>query len=200
MTTRRTLRAGRQPVRLSGWREQLVSRRRFLVGAAGGTVAALFPLRIVGSSAATPRLDAGSRWKLIGEVQDHLFPSEPAAAPGAREINALAYLEWVVADDNLDPDHRAFVLRGAEWVEEHALALEQASFGELNEAGRERVLRQVAATDGGENWLSTVLMYLFEALLTDPVYGGNPDGIGWKWLGHTPGFPRPSAGTRYGKA
>lgn len=198
MMTRRTLPARRQPVWLSGWREHLVSRRRFLIGAAGGTVAALFPLRIVGSSVATPPLDDAARWRLVGAVQDHLFPSEPAA-PGAQEINALAYLGWVVADDNLDPDHRAFILRGAEWVEEHALALEQASFGELDEGGRERVLRHVAATGGGENWLSTVLMYLFEALLTDPVYGGNPDGVGWKWLGHTPGFPRPTAGKRYGK-
>ena len=36
-----------------------------------------------------------------------------------------------------------------------------------------------------------------EALLTDPAYGGNPDGIGWRWLGHTPGYPRPSAATIY---
>ena len=31
----------------------------------------------------------------------------------------------------------------------------------------------------------------------DPVYGGNPDGIGWKWLMHPPGFPRPPKGKTY---
>jgi gluconate 2-dehydrogenase gamma chain len=30
-----------------------------------------------------------------------------------------------------------------------------------------------------------------EALLTDPAYGGNPGGIGWRWLQHVPGYPRP---------
>jgi len=25
------------------------------------------------------------------------------------------------------------------------------------------------------------------------VYGGNPDGIGWKWLEHQPGYPTPPA-------
>ena len=60
------------------------------------------------------------------------------------------------------------------------------------------MLRHTAGYDGGENWLSTLLLYIFEALLTDPVYGGNPNGIGWKWLGHNPGLPRPTADKRYG--
>ena len=40
-------------------------------------------------------------------------------------------------------------------------------------------------------------LYIFEALLSDPVYGGNPEGIGWRWLGHRPGFPRPNQRNRY---
>ena len=43
------------------------------------------------------------------------------------------------------------------------------------------------------NWLSLLLTYLLEALLADPVYGGNPGGIGWQWLAHQPGFPTPPA-------
>jgi gluconate 2-dehydrogenase gamma chain len=31
------------------------------------------------------------------------------------------------------------------------------------------------------------------------VYGGNPDGIGWRWLGHVPGYPRPPADKVAGK-
>lgn len=196
MGTRRTSYETPQASWLHRWREHVLSRRRFLVTAAGGSMAALFPLRVIGATPGGVALDDASRWALIGAVQQHLFPSEPSA-PGAREINALPYLQWVVGDDTLDAEHRAFVVRGADWVAEQALALEHAAFGELDEVQRERVLRQVAATGPGENWLSTVLMYLFEALLTDPVYGGNPNGIGWTWLGHTPGFPRPSAGKRY---
>ena len=36
-----------------------------------------------------------------------------------------------------------------------------------------------------------------EALLTAPAYGGNTDGIGWRWLEYVPGFPLPGSGTRY---
>ena len=42
-----------------------------------------------------------------------------------------------------------------------------------------------------------VMYYLAEALMLDPVYGGNPDMIGWKWLEHQAGFPRPVAGKTY---
>ena len=41
------------------------------------------------------------------------------------------------------------------------------------------------------------MYYLLEALLADPVYGGNTDEVGWKWLGYTAGFPRPPIGKRY---
>ena len=39
--------------------------------------------------------------------------------------------------------------------------------------------------------------YLFEAMLSPPSYGGNPNGIGWHWLEHQAGFPLPQAGKRY---
>jgi len=182
---------------LRRWRDQILSRRAFLLRVAGGSLAAMFPLRFVAAEGESGGLDDDGRWQIIGAVQDHLFPSEPEV-PGAREINALSYLQWVVSDENLTADHRAFLLRGAEWVQDKALGLQSISFLEADEQQRETILRAVAEDGAGNNWLSTVLLYVFEALLTDPAYGGNPDGIGWKWLGHTPGFPRPTAHKRYG--
>jgi gluconate 2-dehydrogenase gamma chain len=180
------------------WRAQVMDRRAFLLRVAGGSLAALFP---IGSGAGDPAgesLPDAALWQLVGSVQAHLFPSEPEA-PGATEINALRYLQWVAGDEGLETDHRAFLLRGAGWVDEQARRDEGLSFTELDPAARERVLRAVAESDAGENWLSVILLYIFEALLCDPVYGGNPNGIAWRWLGHTPGFPRPPADKRYGK-
>ncbi|MFM1892669.1 MAG: hypothetical protein RLZ44_1746 [Pseudomonadota bacterium] len=148
--------------------------------------------------AATEPRNADARWQLIDAVQQHLFPSEPEA-PGARELKALAYLQWVVADQGLDPEERAFVLQGADWLDGIARETDEGGFLDLDQAGREAVLRRVAQSPAGENWLSTLLLYIFEALLADPVYGANPDGIGWRWLGHQPGFPRPVPGKRYGE-
>ena len=54
-------------------------------------------------------------------------------------------------------------------------------------------MRQIEQSRAGRNWLSLLLTYVLEALLADPVYGGNPDGIGWQWLEHQPGYPRPPA-------
>ena len=34
-------------------------------------------------------------------------------------------------------------------------------------------------------------------MLAPPIYGGNPNGIGWQWLKHKPGFPLPEQGKRY---
>ena len=193
MTIRRQTRP-QIPQALTDWRNALLDRRAFLLRMAGGSLAALFPLRI---PAATPAPDTEAAWALIGAVQDHLFPSEPEA-PGAREINAVGYLQFVVGDDNLDAEQRAFIQRGAAWVQQNAQDLEQAPFESLDADARERVLRYTAQSSAGENWLSTLLLYIFEALLTDPVYGGNPDGVGWKWLGHNPGLPRPTRDKRYG--
>jgi gluconate 2-dehydrogenase gamma chain len=135
-------------------------------------------------------------WETLDQVQRHLFPSEPGA-PGAREINALEYLRFVVADPKVDAQERRFILMGAGWLDGIARETYQQTFVHLEHAQREAVLQKVAASSAGENWLSTLLTYVFEALLTDPVYGGNPDGIGWRWLEHIPGFPRPTPDKTY---
>jgi gluconate 2-dehydrogenase gamma chain len=177
---------------LDSWRLHLFDRRRFLLGLAGGSLSLLLPL----PAAAEQGLSKGARWQLIGAVQDLLFPSEPEA-PGAREINALAYLKWVVADEKLDPEERAFILHGCDWLEALTRERTDNSFIELATDQQDRMLEQIARSEAGENWLSTLLLYIFEALLSDPVYGGNPDQIGWRWLGHRPGFPRPDQHNKY---
>ena len=37
----------------------------------------------------------------------------------------------------------------------------------------------------------------FTANAVPAAYGGNTDGIGWRWLEYVPGFPLPGPGTRY---
>lgn len=177
---------------LAEWHGQLLTRRRFLLGLAGGSVAALFPW----SAQAAPALSEARRWQVLDAVQRHMFPSEPDA-PGAVEIKALAYLKFIFARDPDKADDRRFILQGAGWLEDMAQRLAQASFLKLDETQRERVLREVEKSEAGGNWLSLVLLYLIESLLADPVYGGNPDGVGWRWLAHTPGFPLPPPGKRY---
>lgn len=177
---------------LAEWHGRLLTRRRFLLQLAGGSVVALFPWT---ASAAAEPSDA-VRWEVLDKVQMHLFPSEQDA-PGAKEIRALDYLKFILANDPGKAEDGRFILQGAGWLEDMAQRLGQASFLALDELRRERVLREIEKSDAGSNWLSLVLLYLIEALLADPVYGGNPDGIGWRWLAHIPGFPHPAPGKRY---
>lgn len=174
---------------LADWHRSLMTRRTFLVGLAGGSLAALFGGAIAADNDA--EMDEARRWLVLDAVQRHLLPSEPDS-PGAAEINALAYLRFVVADPKVDAQERRFIVDGVGWLEGISGEAAGRSFLELDAEERERVLGRIAASPAGENWLSTLVLYLMEALLTDPAYGGNPDGIGWRWLRHTPGYPRPT--------
>ena len=72
-------------------------------------------------------------------------------------------------------------------------------FPQLEANQREQLLQRIARSEAGENWLSLLLVYIFEALLSSSIYGGNPDGIGWRWLEHNPGFPQPTSSNTYMK-
>lgn len=181
---------------LADWHGQLVSRRRFLLQLAGGSLAALFPLPGLAQAQPPAELDENTRWQVLDAVQQHLLPSEPDA-PGAVEIRALDYLRFIVADHSQDAEERAFILKGAGWLQDMALELTGRSFTALEEDQRETVLRRIEQSQAGSNWLALLLLYVIEALLADPAYGCNPDGVGWRWLAHIPGFPHPPADKLY---
>lgn len=171
-----------------------MKRRVFLKTAGTLAAAASLPaLSGCGRKAAETADLPDTVWHTLAAVHAHLFPTEPAA-PGAAELDTLGYLKAALDAPGFDPAERAAILRGAEAVEAHA---QPQDFAELAETEREVVLRAVEATESGRAWLEGMLNYLIEALLTDPVYGGNPNGAGWRWLDHNPGFPRPPAGKRW---
>ena len=132
------------------------------------------------------------QWGNLAAVQEHIFPACPDS-PGAGDINATEYLRTVLSGKDIDSEMRTFIYRGVDWLERFTREKHGASFEEMSESGRESVLRGFATDIIGEIWLSTILIYIFEALLCDPVYGGNPNQTGWEWLEHKPGFPRPPA-------
>lgn len=140
------------------------------------------------------------QWRTLASVQDHLLPSEPdnPAAPGAREVRATAYLDQALAVDGFDPEIRTLLTDGVGWLNDLARQRHGSAFADLDPGAREDLLKGIADTRAGERWLATLIAYTLEALLADPLYGGNPDGIGWRWLGHQPGLPRPTPQTIYG--
>ncbi len=181
-----------------------LGRRTFLLGggAALATAAALaglpYTLRKDLTREVSFVLFSTQQRQALRAVQEHLFPGE-ADSPGAADINATAYLEMAITAPGIDPDTRNTIVNGIGRLQDASRERFDVLFNSLDNKQREQLLRYLAdETRWGRAWLSLLLYYVFEALLSDPVYGGNPDEIGWRWLEHQPGFPRPPAHKTYG--
>jgi len=135
--------------------------------------------------------------KVIDAVQMQLFPDD-GDGPSARDLNAIAYLEWAMTDpQNIKDGDPEFIAKGIGWLDDLSEQTEGTSFIKLSDKQQDNILKQTSKSQAGENWLSLLMYYLAEALMLDPVYGGNPEMIGWKWLEHQAGFPRPVSGKTY---
>ena len=151
---------------------------------------------ITSTATANNSLLAQAPWQTFTAVQNHLFPKD-GESPGADDINATLYLKSVLELPGIEDADKKFLRDGIGWIDDIAMQMFKNSFHELDKNNKEDVLQRIASSSAGENWLSLLLLYIFEALLTDPIYGGNPDGIGWQWLEHKPGFPTPTKDKRY---
>lgn len=139
--------------------------------------------------------------KILEAVQMQLFPAD-GDGPSAAEINGFTYLDWALNDPaNVEDGDREFIIKGIGWLQDFSKQSSKITahkpFTQLSGKQQHKLLEQFSKTGKHENWMSLLVYYLLEALLLDPVYGGNPDGIGWKWLEHQPGFPRPGKGQTY---
>ena len=183
----------------ASWQANPVSRRHFVQGISAISAGLLLPLASSATSKPqkipTPKQEP---WPTIAAVQNQLFPAEPDS-PGASDINATSYLKNLLEEKTFDRDEREFILNGPNWLNELANSEHGKPFVQLTTTQQEQLLQRIARTHAGESWLSLLLLYIFEALLSSPIYGSNPDGIGWRWLEHNPGFPQPTINTSYKK-
>jgi gluconate 2-dehydrogenase gamma chain len=133
---------------------------------------------------------------ILKSVMEILFPND-GNGPGIEELHAFEYVMWVLHDTGANEKYRHTLVEGITWADEQSLALYQKKYVDLDQPEREKAVAEFEQNTYGNEWLSILLTYILEALLLDPIYGGNPDGIGWKWLHHTPGYPQASEELRY---
>jgi gluconate 2-dehydrogenase gamma chain len=129
--------------------------------------------------------------KIAAVVQEFLFPAD-GNGPSSAEINAMAYFQWALWEKGTDLEDKKYLVNGIEWVNETSEETYKSPFLNLSEIEQNSLLTTIVAKDWGESWLSMMLSIILEALFCDPVYGGNPNRIGWLWLEHNPGQPRPT--------
>ena len=137
-------------------------------------------------------------WLTLSKVQEHLFPSEHDSI-GSEDINALGYLQNMMDTPDFPTDEKTLIKNGVTWLDDLANQHYAKKFIQLDVDEKEKILRRIENSNAGSRWLSLLLTYLLQAIVSDPVYGGNPGGGGWKWLEHEPGFPRPIESKKYFK-
>jgi gluconate 2-dehydrogenase gamma chain len=143
------------------------------------------------------RLDAAA-WRTVAAWTETLFPSGPGS-PGATDVNAVGYVDAVTADPDFSPRDAATLLDGVRRLDELARARAGRAFASLAPEERDAVLVALSREPEGGRAIRLALVLTLEAALGDPLYGGNPGGAGWAWIGYEPPRPRPTAPWRAGK-
>jgi len=172
-----------------------MNRRTFLMRTAMAAAAVSLPITMCSPDKRAklllerdPAVLSEKEWHILKVVQEHLFPSEEDA-PGASDVNAAAFVQWVLTDAAIDESEQAFLKEGLANLDDDARERWGMSFLDMLPENQVKLLQHIESHDWGESWLSVMLMYIFEALLSDPVYGANSDKQGWKWLNYNGGEP-----------
>ena len=119
-------------------------------------------------------------------VQQDLFPHANKLG-----INSFIYFKIILHHSRVTSDEKEFLRNGVQWLNEEAITKYKKIYTKLSSKQRQNVLHSIAKEEWGENWISTILTYVMEATLGDPIYGANRNGAGWRWLNHASGLPRP---------
>jgi len=123
-------------------------------------------------------------------AQRDLYGDLPSA-PSFKEINSRAYLSLILTHSRVDEETKKHIKNGAIWLDEDANKLYKKPYIELDSSERQKTLEYIATYTWGENWIDSMLGFIYEAVLGDTIYGVNKNESGWKWLNHASGLPRP---------
>jgi len=184
-----------KPIRIH--RKWDLSRKKFIQALVVGGIVSQFPIISLSGQDHTGIADS-NQLEILISVQEILFPAD-GNGPGAAEINAADYLVWVLSDPEKDREEVSYITNGIGWVDETAIEEYSKNYNELSQTEKEILVAKISRETWGESWLSVILSFIFEALFCDPQYVGNPDGIGWNWLEHNAGQPRPTKELLYPK-
>jgi gluconate 2-dehydrogenase gamma chain len=134
--------------------------------------------------------------KVLQAVQLVLFPKE-GNGPSALEVNADKWIVYVL-NDAIEPQReKDFIVEHLEGLNQLSKETHKVSYDLLSMDRQGDLLELFFEEKAPKRWGSRMLTLIFEALLLDPLYGVNPNNIGWKWLNHNPGMPRPNEKNMY---
>jgi len=174
-----------------------LSRRKFMGSIfVAGAMASIPVNQVFGSSVGDVNTLSKNQFLIVKSVQNILYPSD-GNGPGAYDVLADSYLLWVLSDKRMDPEEKDYLINGIGWVDETAEENFSKGYLQLTQSEKEILIADISKETWGSSWLGVILTFIFEALLSDPQYGGNTDKIGWDWVHHNPGYPRPTEALLY---
>ncbi len=124
-------------------------------------------------------------WKTIQEVQNILMP-KTSKMPSAKEFGSVAYLKQNIDHKTFDIDDLKLILNGAK-----VFAETFPEFFKSRKKVKLEIVKEANSSEYGNAWLNVLVYYAIEAMLSDPIYGGNKFQSGWMALKHKAGIPRP---------
>jgi gluconate 2-dehydrogenase gamma chain len=188
-----------QPLNDLNWEQ---SRRSFLRSAIIGSVGISFlsfPSCIFSPNSWDGKgIFTQNEMSTLYHLQLAIFPND-GNGPSAEDCRALDYFMWCLTEANTPPKDIDYLVNGLKNITQAIVAIEPTATDQISTERWNTILPELCTTYAHKDWLSKLTTLIFEAVLLDPVYGGNVNEIGWEWLEHQPGIPRPTSTTKYPK-
>jgi len=133
---------------------------------------------------------------LLKEIADILFP-KTSISPSASELKADIYYLWNLNDTNLKARKRHYLASNLSRIDNYCKENYKNSFIKLSKTKKESAIKEISLETWGENYLSSLLTIIIEAMFANQIYGSNPENIGRNWLNFKGGYPQPTINNRY---
>lgn len=168
-----------------------ISRRYFLKGAVISGVALHIPILFSCENLTLSSRELNRKNKeTLEQVLIILLP-EDGFGPCATDLNSISYIIKSLKDPQFSQKDFMMIQEGFNALDEFAFLEYSSDFSSQNLSSREKIIQKISTTKWGENWLSKIITFILESLLSHPLYGSNTNEIGWKWLKHYAGQPQP---------
>ena len=120
-------------------------------------------------------------------LQEDLFPLIKKL-----DSNSSSYIVTVLNHYTISNAQKQFIRNGVKWLNEEAVKYYKNTYTKLTFKQRQELLTTISKEYWGESFIYSMLTYIMESVLGDPVYNINKNELGWKWIGHETGYPQPT--------
>jgi gluconate 2-dehydrogenase gamma chain len=169
-----------------------ISRRYFLKGVVITGVALHIPIIFSCENLTLSNRELNrNNIKTLDQVLNILLPDD-GFGPSATDLNSISYIINSLKDPQFSQKDFMIIKEGFIALDKFAHVEYSSDFSSQNLSAREKIIQKISSTKWGENWLSKIITFILESLLSHPLYGSNTNEIGWKWLNHYSGQPQPN--------